>query len=130
MTDPYTLKNLEQVEDSAAKFGYGEVAEARFANTELETEQTGLSHHRVKPNARQGFAHHHDDVEEVYVVIGGSGRIKLDDEIVELSKYDAVRISPTVVRQLEGGPEGLEILAFSPRRTDDRGEMLTDLWTD
>jgi mannose-6-phosphate isomerase-like protein (cupin superfamily) len=130
MTDPYTIKNLEQVEDAAAKYGFGEAGEARFANSDLETEQAGLSHHRVKPNLRQAFAHHHEEVEEVYVVIAGSGRIKLDDEIVEISTYDAIRISPTVVRQLEAGPDGLEVLAFSPRRADDRGKMLTDWWTD
>jgi mannose-6-phosphate isomerase-like protein (cupin superfamily) len=130
MTNPYTLKNLSEVEDSAAKFGFGEVAEARFANDDLETEQTGVSHHRVKPNKRQAFGHKHEDVEEVYFVVRGSGRIKLDDDIVEIKELDAIRISPNVVRNLEGGPEGIEVLAFSPRRKDDRGEMLPDWWTD
>jgi mannose-6-phosphate isomerase-like protein (cupin superfamily) len=130
MPSPYTIRNLNEVEDSAAKFGFGDVGEARFANDDLETEQTGVSHHRVKPNSRQAFAHKHDDVEEVYFVVSGSGRIKLDDDIVEINELDAIRISPEVVRCLEGGSKGIEVLAFSPRRKDDRGEMLSDWWRD
>ncbi|HEV2074907.1 MAG TPA: hypothetical protein VGR10_01570, partial [Thermoleophilaceae bacterium] len=73
MPAPYTHRKLSEVEDSAAKFGFGEVQEARFANADLETEQTGLSYHRVKPGKRQAFGHRHDEAEEVYVVISGSG---------------------------------------------------------
>jgi mannose-6-phosphate isomerase-like protein (cupin superfamily) len=126
----YTIKSLDEVEDSAAKFGFGHLGEARFANAALETEQTGLSNHRLKPNARQAFGHRHDEAEEVYVVIRGSGRAKLDDEIVEVSERDAIRVSPGVVRAFEAGPDGLELIAFGPRRPDDRGEMLPDWWSD
>ena len=130
MAAPYTLKNLNEVEDSAAKFGFGHVGEARFANSDLETQQTGISFHRLKPNARQAFGHRHEDAEEVYAVIAGSGRVKLDDEVIDLSDHDAVRISAGVMRALEAGPDGLEVLAFGPRRADDRGEMEADWWTD
>src|SRR6476619_300315 len=112
MTAPYTLKKLTDVEDSAPKFGYQELQEARFATRDLEAEDTGVSFHRVKPGKRQGFAHRHDEAEEVYVVIGGSGRVKLDDDIVDLERLDAVRLAPDVTRQFEGGPEGIEILVF------------------
>jgi len=130
MANPYTITNLKEVEDSAQKFGFGHVGEARFANGDLETEQTGVSYHHVKPNTRQAFAHRHEGAEEVYLVVRGSGRVKLDDEIVDLVEYDAVRISPGVVHCLEGGPDGLEVVMFGPRREDDRGEMFDDWWTD
>ena len=130
MAAPYTLTNLNDVEDSAAKFGFGHVGEARFANSDLETEQTGVSVHRLKPGARQAFGHRHEEAEEVYVVIAGSGRVKLDDDIVEVGDRDAIRISAGTMHALEAGPEGLEVLAFGPRRPDDRGEMVTDWWTD
>jgi mannose-6-phosphate isomerase-like protein (cupin superfamily) len=126
----YTIMNLEEVEDSAAKFGFGHVGEARFATGDLDSEQVGLSMHRLNPGARQAFAHRHESTEEVYVVLAGSGRVKLDDEIVELSNRDAIRVAPDVVRAFEAGSEGLEILAFSARNPDDRGEMLNDWWTD
>jgi mannose-6-phosphate isomerase-like protein (cupin superfamily) len=126
----YTIKNLEQVEDSAAKFGFGHVGEARFANKDLESEQVGLSEHRLNPGARQAFGHRHESTEEIYVVVEGSGRVRLDDEIVEVSPRDAIRVSPGVVRAFEAGPEGLAVIAFSARNPDDRGEMLSDWWQD
>lgn len=130
MGHPYTHRSLNDVADSAGQFGLGEKQEARFASDELGTEQTGFSHHRIKPDQRQGFAHRHDEAEEVYVVVAGSGRMKLGDDIVELSQLDAVRVAPGVIRCFEAGPGGLEVLAFGPRRTDDRGEILNDWWTD
>ena len=126
----YTIKNLDEVEDSAAKYGFGHVGKAHFANSDLETEQTGVSFHRLKPNARQAFAHRHENAEEVYVAVAGSGRGKLDDETVEIRKHDAIRVSPGVIRAFEAGPEGLDLLAFGPRNPDDRGEVLQDWWTD
>lgn len=80
MADPYTHKNIDEVEDSAEKFGHGEVGEAKFASEDFDTEQTGLSFHRLKPGKRQAFGHRHDEVEEVYFVASGSGRVKLDDD--------------------------------------------------
>jgi mannose-6-phosphate isomerase-like protein (cupin superfamily) len=131
MTPPYTCKNLNDVEDAAAKFGFEESQESRFVRgDDLDAEQTGLSFHRFKPGKRQGFAHRHDDVEEIYVVLAGSGRMKLDDEVITLERLDAVRVSPGVTRAFEADNDGLEVLAFSPRREDDRGEIITGWWTD
>ena len=129
MTPPYTLKRLTDVDDSAQRFGFGETQEARFANDDLEAEQTGVSHHRVKPGRRQAFAHRHENAEEVYVVLDGSGRVKLDDEIVEIEARDAIRVAPGVVRAFEAGPEGIELLAFGPRHEGD-GELIRGWWTD
>ena len=130
MTTPYTHKNLTEIEDSAAKFGYGEIQEARFAKRALDTEQTGVSYYSLRPAKRQPFAHRHNEAEEIYVVLSGSGRVKLDDEIIELRPLDAIRVAPGVVRAFEAGPEGLDVLAFGPRRDDDRGEMSQDWWSD
>jgi mannose-6-phosphate isomerase-like protein (cupin superfamily) len=127
MAAPYTHRNLEDVEDSAPKFGYEEVQEARFANEALETEQAGFALERVKPGKRQGFGHRHESAEEIYVVIAGSGRVKLDDEIVELKRLDAIRVSPEVARQFEADDDGLEILAFGARHEGD-GELLHGWW--
>ena len=129
MPAPYTLKNLADVQDSASRFGYGELQEARFANNELETERTGFSFLRVKPGKRQGFAHRHENAEEVYVVVSGSGRVKLDDEVLDIERLDAIRVAPAVTRQFEGGPEGLELLAFGPRHEGD-GELIDGWWND
>ena len=129
MADPYTLKKLTDVEDSAPGFGLGEIQEARFAHDDLEAQDTGVSHHRLKADKRQGFAHKHEKAEEVYVVLSGSGRVKLEDEILELEALDAIRVSPGVTRQFEAGPDGIELLAFGPHHKGD-GKMIQDWWTD
>ena len=125
----YTKTNVREVEDSAPKFGFEELQEARFATKDLDAEETGISHMRVKPGKRQGFAHKHDDAEEVYVVMRGSGRVKLDDDILELTELDAIRVSPGVIRQFEGGPDGLELIAVGARHDGD-GEILPGWWSE
>jgi len=129
MATPFTLKNLTDVEDSAAKFGIGEIQEARFAYRDLAAEHTGLSHHRINPGKRQAFGHRHVAAEEVYVVLAGSGRVKLDDEIVAIERLDAIRVAPSVTRAFEAGPDGIEVLALGARHEGD-GEVIQNWWTD
>lgn len=123
----FTIENLLSVEDSALRFGVGATQEARFPREVLGAEETGFSFHRVKPSKRQAFGHRHSNAEEVYVVIAGSGRVRLDDEIRPISKLDAVRVAPGVRRAFEADSDGLEFLAFGPRRDGD-GEVLPDFW--
>jgi uncharacterized cupin superfamily protein len=129
MAAPFTLKNLAEVNDSAPKFGFAEVQEARFANDELEAEQTGVSYQRVKPGKRQAFAHRHERAEEVYVVLRGSGQVKLDDQIVDLRELDAIRVAPGVTRAFQAGSDGLELLAVGTRHDGD-GDVLPGWWSD
>jgi mannose-6-phosphate isomerase-like protein (cupin superfamily) len=129
MSSSYTFKKLPEVEDSAPKFGIGEHQESRFAKADLDAEHTGVAYHRFRPGMRQGFAHKHEQAEEVYVVIAGSGRMKLDDEIIDLEPLDSVRVAPEVIRQFEAGPEGIEVLAFGAR-CDGDGEIVRGWWTD
>jgi quercetin dioxygenase-like cupin family protein len=125
----YTIKNLRDSEDSAPKFGLSEVGEAHFPREELGAESTGLAYHVLRPGKRQGFGHRHEAAEEVAVVLSGGGRVRLDDEIREISELDAIRIAPSVRRAFEAGPDGLRLLVFGPRHAGD-GEILQDFWTD
>jgi mannose-6-phosphate isomerase-like protein (cupin superfamily) len=129
MPDSFTLKKLTDVDDAAEKFGVTETQEARFASDDLETEQTGVSYHRVKAGARQAFGHKHENAEEVYVVISGSGQVKLDDEIIVLEALDALRVAPEVTRCFEANDDGLEVLAFGARHKGD-GEIIPGWWKD
>ncbi len=108
----YAITNLREVEDSAPKFGLSPTLEARFPRDALGFERIGLSHQRLAPNARQPFGHRHGQQEEVYVVVGGSGRVNLDGDLHELRAWDAVRVAPGTTRCFEAGPDGLEYLAF------------------
>jgi quinol monooxygenase YgiN/quercetin dioxygenase-like cupin family protein len=122
-----TIVNLEDVEDAAAKFGLGETGEARFARTALGASTVGLSLQELRPGARQTFGHRHALDEEVYVILGGSGRVAIDDEIHPLRKLDAIRVAPGSKRAFEAGPDGLQILATGAHRPGD-AEMLPGFW--
>jgi mannose-6-phosphate isomerase-like protein (cupin superfamily) len=127
----YTIKNLKEVEDAAPRFGMAPGMEARFARRALETEQLGVSYERYAPNFRGPFGHRHSEQEEVYVVLGGSGRVKLDDDVVDLKQWDAVRVASTTMRNFEAGPEGLEVLAIgAPTTPEPDVDMVHDWWTD
>ena len=125
----YSKKNLRELKDAAADFGFSETHEARFGREALGAEQTGFAYQFVKPGKRQAFGHRHANAEEVYVVLSGSGRIKLDDELVEIERLDAIRVGPPVLRSFEAGPEGLELLAFGPHHPGD-AEVVPDVWKD
>ena len=121
----YTIKNLREVEDNAQGAGISEFIEARFAHEDLESEKSGISYQVVKAGKRQPFAHKHGEMEEIYVVVSGTGRVKLDDEVEEVGPFDAIRIAPSVVRAFEAGDDDLVLLVFSPRAKGD-AEMVKD----
>ena len=125
----YTIKNLKELEDSAASRGAD--MEARFGRKHLDSEHLGISYFRYGAGYKPPIGHRHREQEEAYVVVGGSGRVKLDDEIVELREWDVIRVSPQVVRGFEGGPNGLELIAIgSDRPEGGDGERIEGFWPD
>jgi mannose-6-phosphate isomerase-like protein (cupin superfamily) len=110
---PFTLTNLkEDPDDLGSNFDGPPDLEFRAATKALELEESGLTYQRVPPDYRFPYGHTHERQEEIFVVVGGSGRMKLDEEVVELRKWDAVRVPPGTWRGYEAGPEGLEILVI------------------
>jgi mannose-6-phosphate isomerase-like protein (cupin superfamily) len=131
----FTLRNLRaDLEDVGANFDGAPDLEFRLASKALELEQSGLSYQRIPPGYRFPYGHTHKDQEEVYVIVRGSGRMKLDDEIVDVKEWDVVRVPPGMWRGYEGGPEGLEMLVFgAPNLGEDpRGDVegQRDWWAD
>ena len=126
-SNTFTLKPLADVKDSAPGFGFEDAMQVRFATEDLDAQDVGISYHRVAPGKRQPFGHRHEEAEEVYVVIGGSGRVALDDQVVELQRLDALRVAPSVTRAFEAGPDGLEYVVFGARREGD-GELVPGFW--
>ena len=119
----YTVVNLKEVEDS---FGDNPALDAHFGRNHLDSEHLGISHFRASPGFRSEKGHSHRDQEEVYLVVAGSGRIKLGDEIVELRAWDAVRVAPATVRSLEAGPDGMEFIAIGSDRPEGGDGMQTE----
>jgi mannose-6-phosphate isomerase-like protein (cupin superfamily) len=131
----YTIKNLRSdVEDSAAKFGSAPNLEAHFATPSLELTKSAISYQRLAPGFRFPFGHKHHAQEELYVVLEGAARVKLDDEVVELTELDALRIPPEVMRCVEGGPDGVALLAFGAPKTGaspgEDAEVVPEWWSD
>jgi mannose-6-phosphate isomerase-like protein (cupin superfamily) len=125
----YGKTNLRDVEDMAVKHGLSGNQEARFARGDLGAQQTGLNYLIIKSGQREAFAHRHGQAEEIYVVIAGSGRVKLDDELVDLAPLDAVRVSPGVTRAFEADRDDLEVLVIGPHVEAD-AEIVDDFWSD
>jgi mannose-6-phosphate isomerase-like protein (cupin superfamily) len=132
---PFSHRNIrDDVEDFGSKFDGPPDLEFRAATQALELEHSGLTYQRVPPGYRFPYGHTHRTQEEVYVVVRGSGRMKVDDDIVQLKEWDAVRVPPGAWRGYEAGPEGLEMLVIgAPSLGDaprDDVDGLRDWWTD
>lgn len=124
----YTILNLkDDVENMAERFGLAPDVEARFGRKPLGLQGGGFSYQKLAPNVAGSTGHRHRVQEEVYVVLAGSGRVKLDDEVRELRQWDVVRVAAPVARGFESGPDGLELLAIGFGEGGD-AEMLDDFW--
>lgn len=129
--DRYNRINIEDVEDAAVDFGISPHLEARFARKSLGSSIVGVSRETLAPGFRVPFGHTHRDQEEVYVVVRGSGRMKIGDEIVDVGEGDLVRVSPGVWRCTEAGPEGMQIIAVgAPIAEENDAEIEQGWWTD
>jgi mannose-6-phosphate isomerase-like protein (cupin superfamily) len=125
----YKVVNLMDIDNSVGDRAPG--LEGRFARKQLESRDLGVSHWRYEPNVRAPASHRHGEQEEAYVVISGSGRVRLGDDIVDLHQWDVVRVAPEVVRGFESGPDGLEMIAVGgPRPEEGDGQLAEDPWPD
>ncbi len=125
----YTIKNMLEAKDRGPEFGIEALGQFIFPREEIGAVSTGFALQRLKPGKRQPFGHAHVDAEEIAVVLSGSGRVKLDDEFQELATFDAIRLAPTVKRQFEAGPDGLDLLVFGALHEGD-GAVDQEFWTD
>ena len=126
----YTITNLREVENMAPKFDMPEEMEARFARSAIDGETLGLSLFKLAPNFRIPFGHKHKAQEEVYVIVKGSARVKVDDEIVELGQWDAIRFGKDTMRNMEAGPDGVEYIAVSAGDDPRDAEMAPSWWSE
>ena len=121
--------NLLEVDDSVGDRVPG--LEGRFGRKHLDSRDLGVSLFRYEPNVRNPMAHSHREQEEAYVVVAGSGRVLLDDSLLELRQWDVVRVAPEVVRAFEAGPDGLDIIAVGgPKPEEGDGVLGTAVWPD
>jgi mannose-6-phosphate isomerase-like protein (cupin superfamily) len=125
----HTIVNLKQIEVGEAARAAG--IDAHFARSHMGSEHLGISYFKYPASVRTTTGHHHREQEEAYIVIGGSGQVRLDDEVFDLSPWDVVRVAPDVVRAFRPGPDGLEVIAVgSDRPEEGDGTIVKDWWTD
>ena len=125
----YAIVNLTDVEDSVA--GRLEGLEGRFARKHLGSRELGVSRFTYAPGVRGGNGHSHREQEEAYVVVSGSGRVRLDDEIRDLRQWDVLRVAPEVVRAFEAGPDGLDLIAIGGSKPEGGDGVMADSpWPD
>ncbi|MDX6510432.1 MAG: hypothetical protein QOG81_2184 [Gaiellaceae bacterium] len=127
----FTKVNLkEDVDDQAPNFGLSPNLEMRMARVPLDMQNSGMSYQRIAPNFRMPFGHKHKTQEEVYVVLSGSLRMKIEDDVHDLKQWDAVRVDKDTMRSFEGGPEGAEMLAIgAPSTGPGDGDMVQGWWS-
>ncbi len=128
-TTQHKTVNIEDSEDLAPKFGMGDTCQSRFLRKDLGAEGIGMANYKMNPGKRLGFGHSHSECEEMYVVVAGSGRFKIDDDIVDVAARDVVYCPPAAMREWEAGDDGLELLAFGQHAEGD-GDMQRGWWTD
>jgi len=126
----HTKTNLRNVEDMAPKFDMPAGMQARFARSAIEGETLGLSLFTLAPGFRIPFGHKHETQEEVYVVVRGSARVKVEDEIVDLVEWDAIRFPKGTMRQMEGGPDGVDYIAFGAGDDPKEAETAPGWWSE
>jgi uncharacterized cupin superfamily protein len=127
----YTVVNLKEVEDQAPRFGLSPQLEMRMARVALGLQNSGVSYQRIAPGFRLPFGHKHRNQEEIYVLVGGSVRIKLEDDVVDLKPFDAVRVSNDTMRGFEAGPEGAELIAIgAPNTGPGDADTVQGWWSD
>jgi mannose-6-phosphate isomerase-like protein (cupin superfamily) len=120
----YAIVNLLEIEDSVA--GRAPGLEGRFGRKHLGSRDLGVSHFRYAPGTRSPVAHSHREQEEAYVVVAGSGRVRLDDEVRDIRLWDIVRVAPEVVRAFESGPDGLEMIAVGGPKPEEGDGVSSD----
>src|SRR5579859_3593723 len=125
----FTHTNLMEIENAGADRVPG--FEARFGRKHIDSDHLGVSYFHYPANFRSPYGHRHREQEEAYAIVAGSGRVRLDDEVIELKQWDLIRVAPNVVRAFEGGPEGLSIIAIGNDRPEGGdGEMVEGFWGD
>jgi mannose-6-phosphate isomerase-like protein (cupin superfamily) len=129
MAGPHSRINLANVGDAAQANGFGDRWEARVARADLVTDKTGKKNFSLLPGNSSRCVQLNRRAVEVWVILGGNGRMKLGEEIFDVRALDAVRVAPEVARAFEAGPEGLEFIAFGPHYDAD-GERVEDNWVD
>jgi mannose-6-phosphate isomerase-like protein (cupin superfamily) len=127
----YAVVKTSEVPDQGPNLGLAPELEIRFLRNDLGCEDCGVSYARLAPNWRMPHGHKHKRQEEIYLLISGSARMKLGEDIVELEPWTAVRVPSDTMRAIESGSNGAEFVIVGAPNTGP-GDAIneTDWWSD
>lgn len=124
---PWTKKNFAKLRDKSPRDA---PMQWRMARDALGSPELGVSRFTYEPEARMPFAHRHREQEELYVVVGGSGRARLDGEEIALEAWDVLRVAPAVIRSFAAGADGLDLICIGGRKPSGGDtERFDDPWS-
>jgi mannose-6-phosphate isomerase-like protein (cupin superfamily) len=86
---------------------------------------------RVPPHSdfEQGNGHFHEDLEEIYIVTGGTLTMRFDDVVEEVEAGSVVRVAPSTTRSHRNeGDRPVEIWAVSRRIEQGDATKVEDFW--
>lgn len=128
----YTALNLRQLENQGERFGLNpDELQLRMGKDPLHCANAAVSYLRLGPGYRIPFGHRHNRQEEIYVLVNGTARMKIEDDVVELEPLTAVRVAPETMRGMEGGPDGAELIAIgAPKTGSGDADMQQGWWSD
>ena len=128
----YTVQDLNQVQNQGENFGLNpDEYQVRMAKDPLGCQHAGISLVRLGPGYRVPFGHSHKTQEEIYVLVKGGARIKIEDDIVDMEPMTAVRVDPGAMRAFEAGSEGADLIAIgAPKTGPGDGEVTPGWWSD
>jgi uncharacterized cupin superfamily protein len=91
---------------------------------QLEARQLGARLWRLRPG-QASTRHRHRDQEELYVLLEGRGRIRVDDELLTLEPLSALVVDPGTARQLfnDTGDDQLWLVVGAPPELANTLEM-------
>ena len=91
---------------------------------QLEARQLGARLWRLKPG-QASTRHRHVDQEELYLLVEGKGRIRVDEDLLTLQPLDSVLVEPSSARQVfnDTDADQLWFVAGAPRELANTLEM-------
>ena len=103
----YAVKRIDDMD--AALFG-----SFKRARAELGVESFGMQVIDLPPSfdAYPAHDHTHDDQEEVFLALKGSGELEVEGERMPLDADHIARVGPAAKRKVWAGPDGIRLLVL------------------
>ena len=129
----HSIVRVTDVPDMASEVGMDpDHFEIRFLREALALRNFAVTFERFGGGWRPTRGHRHTVQEEVYLLVSGRAQAKLDDEVVDLEPWTAVRVPPQTARAFRaaGEEDAVFVAIAAPQAGFDDVEFIQDYWVD